>query len=64
MPVAQRLGWGRTQWDHLLLGEALSKIHTVGLSYTHPKIHTAGHPPFPIPQPDSRSGAQNQTMGN
>jgi len=32
MPVAQRLGWGRTQCDPLLLGEALPKIHTVGLS--------------------------------
>jgi len=29
-----------------------------------PKIHTAGHPPFPIPQPHSPSGAQNQTMVN
>ena len=32
MPVAQRLGWGRTQCDPLLLGEALTNIHTVGLS--------------------------------
>jgi len=30
----------------------------VGLSYPHPKIHTAGHPPFPFPQPHSPSGAQ------
>ena len=64
MPVAQRIGWGRTQCDPLLLGEDLSKIHTVGLSIHPPKIHTAGHPPFPIPQPHSPSGAQNPTMGN
>ena len=49
MPVAQRLGWGRTQCDPLLLGEALPKIHTVVLSYPHPKIYMAGHPPFPMP---------------
>ena len=30
----------------------------------HPKIHMAGHPPFPIPQTHSPSEAQNQTMGN
>ena len=42
----------------------LPKIHTVGLSVPPPKIHTAGHPPFPIPQPHSPSGAQNQSMGN
>ena len=55
---------GRTQCDPLLLGEAIPKLHTVALSYPPPKIHTAGHPPFPIPQPHSPSGAQNQTMGN
>ena len=32
MPVALRLGWGRTQCDPLLLVEDLPKIHTVGLS--------------------------------
>ena len=42
MPVVQRVGAGRTQFDPLLLGEALPKINTVGLSYPHPKIHTAG----------------------
>jgi len=63
MPVAQRLRWGRTQFDPLILGEALPKIHTMGLPYP-PKIQTVGHPPFPIPQPNSTSGAQNQTMGN
>jgi len=56
MPVAQRLGWGRTQCDPLLLGEVLPKIHTVGLSIPPPKIHTAGHPPFPIPQPHTLRG--------
>jgi len=39
MPVAQRLGWGRTQCDHYLLGDTLSKIHTVGL-YIPPAQNT------------------------
>jgi len=32
MTVSQRLRWRRTQCDHLLLGEAFPKIHTVGIS--------------------------------
>ena len=61
--AAAGLGVAPSATPHLL-GEALPKIHTVGLSIPPPKIHTAGHPPFPIPQPHPPSGAQNQTMGN
>jgi len=64
MEVAQRLGGGRTQFDPFLLGEPLPKVHTVGLSYSPLKIHTAVHPPFPIHQPHLPLGTQNQTMGN
>ena len=57
MPVAQQLGWGRTHCDPLLLGEALPKIHTVGLYNTRPKyirrctlpslFHNPTHPQEP-----------------
>ena len=49
MPVAQRLGWGRTQCDPLLLGEALSKIHTVGLLNTPAQNTYSGAPFLPYP---------------
>jgi len=49
MPVAQRLGWGRTQCDPLLLGEALPKIRTVGLSIP-PAQNTYGVAPS-LPSP-------------
>ena len=49
MPVAQRLGWGRTQCDPLLLGEALPKIHTVGLSIPPAQNTYGGAPSLPYP---------------
>ena len=49
MPIALRLGWGRTQCDSLLLGEALRKIHTVGFSIP-PALNTYGvAPSLPYP---------------
>jgi len=47
MPVAQRLGCGRTQCDPLLFAEALPKIHTVGLSIPPAKNTYAGSPSLP-----------------
>jgi len=49
MPVAQRLGWGRTQCDPLLLGEDLPKIHTVGLSVPPAQNTFGGAPSLPYP---------------
>ena len=49
MPVVQRLGWGRTQCDPLLLGEALPKIHTVGLSIPPAQNTNGGAPSLPYP---------------
>ena len=49
MPVAQRLGWGRTQCDPLLLGEALPKIHTLGLSIPPTQNTYGGAPSLPFP---------------
>ena len=53
MPVAQRPAWGRTQCDPLLLGEALAKIHTVGLSIpatqnTYGGAHSLPYPTTPL----------------
>ena len=49
MPGAQRLGWGRTQCDSLLLGEPLPKIHKVGLSIPPAQNTFGGAPSFPYP---------------
>jgi len=49
MPVAQELGWGRTQCDPLLLGEALPKIHRVGISIPPAPNTYGGAPSLPYP---------------
>ena len=49
MPVALRLGWWSTQCDPLLLGEALQKIHTVGLSIPLAQNTCDGAPSLPYP---------------
>jgi len=49
MPFAQRLGWGRTQCDTVLLGEALPKIHTVGLSIPPAQNTYVRAPSLPYP---------------
>ena len=53
MPVAQRLGFWRTQCDPLLLGEDLAKIHTVGLSIPpalnkYGEAHSLPYPTTPL----------------
>jgi len=48
MPVVQRLGWWRTQCDPLLLGEALPKIHTLGLSIPPTQNTYGGAPSLPF----------------
>ena len=49
MPVAQRLGWGRTHCDPLLLGEAHTKLHTVAPSYPPAQNTYRGTPSLPYP---------------
>ena len=61
MLVAQLLRWGRTQCDPLLLGQALPKIHTVGLSYPPAQNTNGGAPslPYPTTQLNLRSPKPN-----
>ena len=65
MPVAQRLAWGSHAVRPPPFGRGPPKKY-IRWAFPSPpaKIHTAVHPPFPIPQPHPPSGAQNQTMGN
>jgi len=49
MPVSQRLGWGRTQCDPLLLGESLPKMHTVGRSVPPAQNTCCGEISLPYP---------------
>ena len=49
MPVAQRLGWWRTQCDPLLLGEAFPKIHKVSFSVPPAQNTYGGASTLPYP---------------
>jgi len=47
MPVAQRLRWGRTQFDPLLLGEATQKYKQ--WAFHTPQNTNGGAPSLPYP---------------
>jgi len=49
MPVAQRLDWGHKHCHPILLGEALTKIHTVCLSILPAHNTYSGAPSLPYP---------------
>ena len=69
MPVAQRLGWGRTQCDPLLLGEVLPKIHTVGFSITPAQniwwgtLPSLSHNPTHSQEPKTKLTSKGPTWG-